>query len=46
MTMHRRAFLASAAAAPLAAIAPKVSALARDLTWVDATETAPLIRRR
>lgn len=46
MTMHRRAFLASAAAAPLAAVSPKVSALARDLTWIDATETASLIRKR
>lgn len=46
MTMHRRAFLASAAAAPLVAVAPKVSALARDLTWIDATETASLIRKR
>lgn len=46
MSLHRRAFLASAAALPLASAAQPVSALARDLAWVDATETASLIRRR
>jgi amidase len=46
MTMHRRAFLATAAAAPLIAAAPSASAMARDLTWIDATETAALIRKR
>lgn len=45
MRLNRRAFLASAAALPMAGAAPSVSALARDLTWVDATETASLIRR-
>ncbi|MBX7250120.1 MAG: amidase [Caulobacteraceae bacterium] len=46
MPMNRRAFMATAAAAPMAAAAPSVSAMARDLAWIDATETAALIRRR
>src|SRR5262245_61475701 len=46
MQFNRRAFLATAAATPLAAAAPAVSAMARDLTWTDATETASLIRKR
>ena len=46
MTFHRRAFLAGAAAVPLSTACGHVSALARDLTWIDATETASLIRKR
>lgn len=46
MNLHRRAFLASAAAVPLAGLPAASTALARDLAWIDATETAALIRRR
>jgi len=46
MSLHRRAFLATAAAAPVVAAAPSVSAMAGDLTWLDATAIAALIRKR
>jgi len=43
--MHRRAFLAGAAVAPLASCAGFPRGLGRDLAWIDATETASLIRK-
>jgi len=47
LNVSRRAFLSGAAAAPLTSgcsLFPK--GMARDLAWIDATETAALIRRR
>jgi amidase len=46
MKLDRRAFLASAAAAPLAACGDAWPHFGRDLAFVDATQTADLIRRK